>query len=145
MLAGDPPVAGLFIVIRACVCFTGEIQCSAATDCSLSWREGAASFGLPEHLSDPSASSGSSLCPYLHGSVADLAMLAAWLGLSRYQYVAVLQGKSAMGMYKQFEKGRNQGDFSMLPELHVILSGMKVGGCDAHCPVPLAAFQWLVL
>ena len=37
-----------------------------------------------------------------------------------------LQGKAAMSMYSQFEKGRDQGDFSILPELHSILSGLKV-------------------
>ena len=37
-----------------------------------------------------------------------------------------VQGKAGMTMYKQFEKARNKGDFSLLPELHVILSGMKV-------------------
>ena len=38
-----------------------------------------------------------------------------------------LQGKAAMAMYAQFEKDRDRNDFSLLPELHSILSGMKVG------------------
>ena len=38
-----------------------------------------------------------------------------------------LQGKAAMVMYAQFEKDRDRNDFSLLPELHSILSGMKVG------------------
>lgn len=29
-------------------------------------------------------------------------------------------------MYNQFEKERDQGNFDLLPELHAILSGMKV-------------------
>ena len=37
-----------------------------------------------------------------------------------------LQGKAGMGMYSQFEKERDQGNFDLLPELHSILSGMKV-------------------
>ena len=36
------------------------------------------------------------------------------------------QGKSGMAMYSQFEKDRDQGNFELLPELHAILSGMKV-------------------
>ena len=32
-----------------------------------------------------------------------------------------------MVMYAQFEKDRDRNDFSLLPELHSILSGMKVG------------------
>lgn len=39
---------------------------------------------------------------------------------------AVLQGKSGMDMYKDFEADRNQGNFDKLPELHAVLSGMKV-------------------
>ena len=31
-----------------------------------------------------------------------------------------------MAMYSQFEKERDQGNFELLPELHAILSGMKV-------------------
>ena len=38
----------------------------------------------------------------------------------------VTQGKSGMAMYSQFEKERDQGNFELLPELHAILSGMKV-------------------
>ena len=34
-----------------------------------------------------------------------------------------------MKMYKQFEKARDKGDFSLLPELHAVLSGMKVIFC----------------
>ena len=37
-----------------------------------------------------------------------------------------LQGKAAMVMYAQFEKDRDRNDFTLLPELHSILSGMKV-------------------
>ena len=37
-----------------------------------------------------------------------------------------VQGKAGMGMYSQFEKERDQGNFDLLPELHSILSGMKV-------------------
>jgi len=40
-------------------------------------------------------------------------------------YALIFMGKSAMGMYSQFEKDRDRGDFSILPELHAILSGMK--------------------
>ena len=40
-------------------------------------------------------------------------------------------------MYSQFEKDRDQGNFELLPELHAILSGMKV---HPHCPsLPLLA------
>jgi len=31
-----------------------------------------------------------------------------------------------MDMYKDFEADRNQGNFDKLPELHAVLSGMKV-------------------
>ena len=37
------------------------------------------------------------------------------------------QGKSGMDMYKEFEVDRDQGNFDKLPELHAVLSGMKVG------------------
>ena len=30
-------------------------------------------------------------------------------------------------MYRLFDKQRNKGDFSILPELHATLSGLKVG------------------
>ena len=46
----------------------------------------------------------------------------------------VPQGKSGMGMYSQFEKDRDQGNFDLLPELHAILSGMKVN----------SIFPWVV-
>lgn len=36
-----------------------------------------------------------------------------------------------MAMYSQFEKDRDQGNFELLPELHAILSGMKV---HTHLP-----------
>ena len=42
------------------------------------------------------------------------------------------QGKTGMAMYSQFEKDRDQGNFELLPELHAILSGMKV---HLHCHV----------
>ena len=32
-------------------------------------------------------------------------------------------------MYRDFEADRNRGDFSLLPELHSVLSGMKVMLC----------------
>ena len=38
-----------------------------------------------------------------------------------------VQGKSGMDMYKDFEADRDQGNFDKLPELHAVLSGMKVG------------------
>ena len=41
-----------------------------------------------------------------------------------------VQGKSGMGMYSQFEKERDQGNFDLLPELHSVLSGMKVCSPD---------------
>ena len=37
-----------------------------------------------------------------------------------------MQGKSGAKLYSDFENDRNQGDFSALPELHSVLSGMKV-------------------
>ncbi len=48
-------------------------------------------------------------------------------GTSRPRAQCVVQGKAGMGMYSQFEKDRDQGNFDLLPELHAILSGMKVG------------------
>lgn len=38
----------------------------------------------------------------------------------------VVQGKAGMQLYGQFEKDRDRGNFELLPELHAILSGMKV-------------------
>ena len=43
-----------------------------------------------------------------------------------YKMWSGTQGKSGIGMYNQFEKERDQGNFELLPELHAILSGMKV-------------------
>lgn len=40
-------------------------------------------------------------------------------------YALIFMGKAGMGMYSQFEKERDQGNFDLLPELHSILSGMK--------------------
>ena len=40
-----------------------------------------------------------------------------------------LQGKAGGKLYADFEDDRKQGDFSALPELHSVLSGMKVGTC----------------
>ncbi len=40
------------------------------------------------------------------------------------------QGQSGAKMYRKFEKDRNRGDFSVLPELHAVLSGMKVALSD---------------
>ena len=39
---------------------------------------------------------------------------------------ALLQGKAGMSMYRELEEGRSQGDFSILPEVHATLSGLKV-------------------
>ncbi|KAK9847424.1 hypothetical protein WJX84_002360 [Apatococcus fuscideae] len=50
---------------------------------------------------------------------------ATLLPLVAVAYALIFMGKSAMKMYKQFEKARNKGDFSLLPELHAVLSGMK--------------------
>ncbi len=36
------------------------------------------------------------------------------------------QGKAGGKMYADFEGDRDRGDFSVLPELHSVLSGMKV-------------------
>ena len=41
------------------------------------------------------------------------------------------QGKSGMQMYHDFEEGRSKGDFSILPELHATLAGMKVRSLPA--------------
>lgn len=38
-----------------------------------------------------------------------------------------LQGKAGMAMYSEFEQDRDRGNFDKLPELHAVLSGMKVG------------------
>ena len=37
-----------------------------------------------------------------------------------------MQGKAGGKLYADFEEDRRQGDFSALPELHSVLSGMKV-------------------
>jgi hypothetical protein len=37
-----------------------------------------------------------------------------------------VQGKAGGKMYADFEGDRDRGDFSVLPELHSVLSGMKV-------------------
>ena len=46
-------------------------------------------------------------------------------------------------MYKDFEQDRTRGDFSVLPELHSVLSGMKV--CSSRVAQPpcylLSRFQ----
>ena len=42
------------------------------------------------------------------------------------------QGKAGTKMYKDFEADRNRGDFSVLPELHSVLSGMKVLTSPLH-------------
>ena len=44
-----------------------------------------------------------------------------------------------MAMYSQFEKDRDQGNFELLPELHAILSGMKV-----HTPMLPSSFSWVL-
>ena len=36
-----------------------------------------------------------------------------------------------MADYRKFEEGRDQGDFSLLPELHASLSCLKVRSCDS--------------
>jgi hypothetical protein len=38
----------------------------------------------------------------------------------------MLQGKAGMAMYSDFEQDRDRGNFDKLPELHAVLSGMKV-------------------
>lgn len=40
-------------------------------------------------------------------------------------YALIFMGKSMMQMYKGFEKSRDKGDFSILPELHALSSGLK--------------------
>lgn len=43
-----------------------------------------------------------------------------------------------MAMYSQFEKDRDQGNFELLPELHAILSGMKVHSTSSLLHWPAA-------
>ena len=38
----------------------------------------------------------------------------------------IQQGQAATTMYQQFEADRDKGNFDTLPELHAVLSGMKV-------------------
>lgn len=40
--------------------------------------------------------------------------------------VSLEQGKAGMAMYTEFEQDRDRGNFEKLPELHAVLSGMKV-------------------
>lgn len=48
-----------------------------------------------------------------------------------------------MDMYKEFEADRDRGNFDKLPELHAVLSGMKVFW--KSCITPLLAPVQLVL
>lgn len=40
-------------------------------------------------------------------------------------YALHFTGKTLMEMYHKFERNRDQGDFSTLPELHALSSGLK--------------------
>ena len=68
-----------------------------------------------------------------------------------------VQGKAGAKLYSNFEDDRNQGDFSALPELHSVLSGMKVGFAGSLsrsqqisglssllCASPRAAFEQIL-
>lgn len=50
-----------------------------------------------------------------------------------------------MAMYSQFEKDRDQGNFELLPELHAILSGMKVPSSCLLLHWPSAVVKRLIL
>ncbi|KAK9805355.1 hypothetical protein WJX73_005736 [Symbiochloris irregularis] len=43
-------------------------------------------------------------------------------------YALIFMGKTAMQRYHDFEAARSNGDFSMLPDLHFMLSGLKALG-----------------
>ncbi|KAL6761791.1 acyl-CoA dehydrogenase/oxidase C-terminal [Haematococcus lacustris] len=47
------------------------------------------------------------------------------LPLIAYTYALTWMGEAMMKMYKQFEKDRDAGNFSQLPELHALSSGLK--------------------
>lgn len=47
------------------------------------------------------------------------------LPLLAASYSLHFMGESLFGMYRQFEKDRDAGDFSLLPELHALSSGLK--------------------
>ena len=74
--------------------------------------------------SSPKLSSGSLSLQYAT-TVNRYSIITRALGCCYIMWPGV-QGKSGIGMYNQFEKERDQGNFELLPELHAILSGMKV-------------------
>jgi hypothetical protein len=47
-------------------------------------------------------------------------------GVEVLMRVSLEQGKAGMAMYTEFEQDRDRGNFEKLPELHAVLSGMKV-------------------
>ena len=51
----------------------------------------------------------------------------------RDSFELIVQGKSGMDMYKQFDEDRNRGNFDLLPELHAVLSGMKASAHIFPC------------
>ncbi|KXZ49049.1 hypothetical protein GPECTOR_23g135 [Gonium pectorale] len=50
---------------------------------------------------------------------------ATLLPLLAAAYALTFMGDAMMAMYRQFEKDRDRGDFSALPELHALSSGLK--------------------
>lgn len=52
---------------------------------------------------------------------------ATLLPLIASSYALYFMGEAMMGMYRQFEKDRDRGEFGALPELHALSSGLKVG------------------
>ena len=78
------------------------------------------------------ASVGKAFNPY-HTACALSLSLSVTPGANSEHCPRLVQGKSGMDMYKEFEIDRDQGNFDKLPELHAVLSGMKAG--------PLTAFS----
>ena len=57
---------------------------------------------------------------------ADLQQALRQCSLWRLKHAIVLQGKAAVKMFCTFDSQQKEGNFSMLPELHATLSGLKV-------------------
>lgn len=54
-------------------------------------------------------------------------------------YSLHMMGTSLMELYKKFETDRESGDFSLLPEMHQLSAGLKVGAALLPCclvPLP---------
>lgn len=92
--------------------------------------EGCRMYSCQVHMAVAATPQQVRLCTHGRPHICTMACRCSCIHAGATACVLVSQGKKAMQRYHDFEAARSNGDFSILPELHSMLSGMKVSPCQ---------------